>query len=79
MKTKTQLKSMMKRGFVDDVYKECRLYGEIKRKIDFEYTYTVNFKTNEQKTDLVTEIQIEHKGLQWTFELVEGVCKSIAC
>lgn len=78
MKTKTQLKSMLKSGFFDAIYKECRLYGEIKGKVNFEYTYTVDFKTNEQKTDLVTEIQIEHKGLLWTFEIVKGVCLSIA-
>lgn len=66
----------MKNGFLDDVYKECRRYGEIKSNFDFEYTYTVNFKTNERKTDLVTEIQIEYKDLLWTFELVKGLCTS---
>lgn len=52
MYTKTQLKSMVKNGLMDEVYIECRRYGEIKGKTSYEYTHTINFKTNEQKNRL---------------------------
>lgn len=75
--TKTQLKAQIdKGGSLDTVYKECRRYGEIIYKSDYEYTYTVNFKTNEKVTDLVTAIYISYKDLYWHFELVKGEVKT---
>ena len=77
MYTKTQLKNMVKNGLMDEVYIECRRYGKIKGKSSYEYTHTINFKTNEKRTDLITSIIIEYKGIIWFFELVKGECIEI--
>nr|DAJ98501.1 MAG TPA: hypothetical protein [Caudoviricetes sp.] len=77
MYTKTQLKSMVNSGLMNDVYKDCRRYGEIREIIDYEYTHTINFKTNEKRTDFITVVIIEYKNLLWTFELVKGECIEI--
>lgn len=77
MYTKTQLKNMVKNGLMDEVYVECRRYGEIKDKSSYEYTHTIDFKTNEKRTDFITVIVIEYKHLLWTFELVKGECIEI--
>lgn len=77
MYTKTQLKNMVSNGLMDEVYKECRRYGEIKDKASYEYTHTIDFKTNEKRTDLVTVVVIEYKRIIWTFELVKGECTEI--
>ena len=77
MYTKTQLKNMVKNGLMDEVYVECRRYGEIKDKASYEYTHTIDFKTNKKRTDLVTVVVIEYKRIIWTFELVKGECIEI--
>ena len=77
MYTKTQLKNMVSNGLMDEVYKECRRYGEIKDKASYEYTHTIDFKTNEKRNDLVTVVVIEYKRIIWTFELVKGECIEI--
>lgn len=74
MLTKAQLKSQQKKGYLDQVYSECRRYGIINHQSDYTTRETINFKTGEQVEKDVRAVYITYKGLYWSFELTGGEC-----
>ena len=72
MLTKTQLKSQEKKGYLDQVYSECRRYGVVNHQSDYTEKETVNFKTGEQMEREIRAVYITYKDLYWSFKLCLG-------
>lgn len=76
MLTKTQLKAQQNKGYLDQVYAECRRYGVVNHQADYTAKETINFVTGEHIIKDVRAVYITYKDLYWSFELSGGECYS---